>query len=369
MHNYRNYFWICVVLSASLVSCVTTDDSDPELAEGVERQHVPLKELFKDHFFIGAAITPEHTDARTPHGSTLLEHFNSVTAENVMKPDAIQRVKGAYTWTNADRIVDFALENNLKVRGHTLTWHSQTPDWFFYDEHGDLLSKEVALDQLEEHITTVMTRYKGRIDSWDVVNEALYDWDPNGQIIYREDSPWYQIMGESYIDSAFVYARRADPDAKLFYNDYNAIFSWKRDKIYNLVKRLKDNNIPIDGVGLQGHWSVGTSIQDLRTTLELFKGLGVEVQITELDLSVYLSNNEPGSEIYTDAFNLRQRVAYREIFSVLLDYSDMITGVTFWGIGDDASWLDRPGRKHFPFLLNEQLEPKDAYRDVQQLLE
>lgn len=367
MKNFRVHFWSFGVILFFVFSC-SSEDANPDLNGNNQNSYIPLKELFKDHFFVGAAITPAHTDIRTPHGRTLVEHFNSVTAENVMKPDAIQRVKGTFTWTEADRIVQFAKENNMKVRGHTLTWHSQTPDWFFFDQTGALLSKDIALKQLEEHITAVMTRYRGMIDSWDVVNEALFDWDPDGQIIYREDSPWYKIIGESYIDSAFVYAHRADPDAKLFYNDYNSIFSWKRNKIFDLVKRLKDNNIPIHGIGLQGHWFVGTSVEDLRTTLELFRGLGVEIQITELDLSVYLSSNEPGSVVYTDEFNTRQRIAYPEIFRVLLDYSDAIAGVTFWGIGDDASWLDTPGRKHFPFLLNEQLQPKPAYFDVQRLL-
>lgn len=365
MKNQTFFLFAAMILFAMVMGCTPTEDNGPTTNPNA---YIPLKELFKDHFFIGAAITPAHADTRTPHGRALVEHFNSITAENVMKPDAIQRVKGVYNWTESDRLVQFAKENRMKVRGHTLTWHAQTPSWFFYDQNGALLSKEVACKQLEEHITTVMTRYKGMIDSWDVVNEALFDWDPNGQIIYREDSPWYRIMGESYIDSAFVYAHRADPSAKLFYNDYNEIYSWKRNKIFDLVKRLKDKGIPIHGVGMQGHWFVGTSIQDLRTTLQLFRGLGVEIQITELDLSVYLSSSEAGSTVYTDAFNMRQRIAYPDIFRVLLEFSDVITGVTFWGIGDDASWLDTPGRKHFPFLLNEQLQPKPAYFEVQRLV-
>ncbi|MFC0657767.1 endo-1,4-beta-xylanase [Mongoliitalea lutea] len=367
MKNYKFHFSMLAAIMLLIISCSSPEDVDPDPIDN-SNQPIPLKELFKDHFPIGAAVTPNHMDSRTPHGRALIQHFNSLVAENVMKPDALQRVKGTYTWANADRIIQFAKENNMLVRGHTLTWHSQTPDWFFYDENGELHTPEVAMKQLEEHITAVVSRYKGDVYAWDVVNEAMFDWDPNGQIIYREDSPWYKIMGPAYIDSAFVYAHRADPDAKLFYNDYNSIFSWKRNKIFDLVKRLKDNNIPIHGVGLQGHWNVGTSIQDLRTTLELFRGLGVEIQITELDLSVYLSPNEPGSTTYTEQFNMRQRIAYPEIFRVLLDYSDVITGVTFWGIGDDASWLDTPGRKHFPFLLDEQLQPKPAYLEVQRLI-
>ncbi|WP_186756541.1 endo-1,4-beta-xylanase [Echinicola salinicaeni] len=373
-------FWAFIALSLFIFSCNPSDEMQPDLdgkpdsndgkePPNEEVKAVPLKELFKDYFPIGAAITPQHADPNTLHGKALLEHFSSVTAENVMKPDQLQRNKGEFTWNNADKIVQFAKEHNIKVRGHCLTWHSQTADWMFYDEDGELLPKEIALDQLEEHINTVVSRYKGDVYAWDVVNEALYDWDPDGLIFYREDSPWYQMIGESYIDSAFVYAHRADPDAKLFYNDYNSIFGWKRDKIFELVKRLKENDIPIDGIGMQGHWFVGTSEEDIRTTLDLYKQLGVEIQITELDVSVYLSGDETGSETYTEAFSIRQKQAYRMIFQVLLDYSDIISGVTFWGIGDDGTWLDKPGRKAFPFLLDENLQPKPVYFEVQDLVQ
>lgn len=376
MKKCRINFWTIIIFSVYTFGCNSTEEIDPIIEDPKDQNDdkeeevvaIPLKELFKDYFPIGAAITPQHADLATIHGEALVKHFNSVTAENVMKPESLQRNKGVYTWEGADRIVQFAKNNNLQVRGHTLTWHSQSPDWMFYDENGELLSREVASAQLEEHITTVMSRYKGDVYAWDVVNEAMSDWDPNGEIIYREDSPWYKIFGPSYIDSAFVFAHRADPEAKLFYNDYNSIFSWKRNKIYDLVKRLKDNNIPIDGVGLQGHWMIETSEQDIRTTLDLFRGLGVEIQITELDLPVYLSSNEEGSMVYTETFSQRQKQTYSMIFQVLLDYKDVITGVTFWGIGDDASWLDQPGRKAFPFLLDENLQPKPAYFEVQKLL-
>jgi len=369
--------WAVIAFTIYAFSCASIEEVEPNVTEPQDQNGdpddevlaVPLKELFKDYFPIGAAITPQHADPNTAHGKALIKHFSSVTAENVMKPDALQRNKGVFTWNGADNIVQFAKANNMQVRGHCLTWHSQTPDWMFYDQDGALLPRETALNQLEEHITAVVSRYKGDVYAWDVVNEALFDWDPNDEIVYREDSPWYKMVGESYIDSAFVFARRADPNAKLFYNDYNSIFSWKRYKIYNLVKRLKDNNIPIDGIGVQGHWFVGTSEEDIRITLDLFRMLGVEIQITELDLPVYLSNDEPGSMVYTEAFSLRQKQAYSMIFQVLLDYKDIITNVTFWGIGDDATWLDRPGRKAFPFLLDEELQPKPVYFEVQKLVQ
>jgi len=367
MKKIRLNVWAIIAMSVYVFSCANTEVPSPPINDPQEQNSgqndavivaIPLKELFEDYFPIGAAVTPQHADPSTAHGKALLKHFSSVTAENVMKPDALQRTKGVFTWDGADKIVQFAKANNIKVRGHTLAWHSQTPDWMFYDQSGDLLSKEIAFAQLEEHITTVMSRYKDDVYAWDVVNEAMFDWDPNGVINYREDSPWYKIAGPSYIDSAFVYARRADPNAKLFYNDYNSIFSWKRYKIYDMVKRLQENNIPIDGIGLQGHWMMNTSEQDIRTTLDLFKGLGLEIQITELDLPVYLSNDEPGSVIYSETFSRRQKEVYSMIFKVLLDYKDIITGVTFWGIGDDASWLDKTGKKSFSVFTGRRITAK-----------
>jgi endo-1,4-beta-xylanase len=209
MKNFRINICAIIALSIYAFSCSSTeelapvvnDPKDQDVDKDKEVVAIPLKELFKDYFPIGAAITPQHADPNTAHGQALIKHFSSVTAENVMKPDALQRNKGVYTWDGADKIVQFAKNNNIQVRGHVLTWHSQTPNWMFYDQNGALLSKEVALGQLEEHITTVVSKYKDDVYAWDVVNEALFDWDPNGEIIYREDSPWYKIFGESYIDS------------------------------------------------------------------------------------------------------------------------------------------------------------------------
>ncbi|WP_243346426.1 endo-1,4-beta-xylanase [Parabacteroides sp. FAFU027] len=330
---------------------------------------VPLKTLFGKMFPIGAAVASNQVLSSAIQYNTLRKHFSSITPENCMKPDAIERVKGVFTWAEADRIVAFAQANNMKVRGHCLTWHSQTPDWMFYDENGALLSKEVALKQLKEYITAVVSRYKGKIYAWDVVNEALSDWTPDANDMYRKDSPWYKICGDaSYIDSAFVYAHRADPNAKLFYNDYNEIYGWKRNKIYNLVKGLKDRGIPIHGLGMQAHWNVGFSENDIRTTLDLYKTLGVDLQLTELDLSVYKSDTDASSTVYTTAFSESQELAYPKLFKIIADYKSYITGVTFWGVADDYTWLDKSDRKAFPFLLNTNHQPKKAYGAVQKMI-
>jgi endo-1,4-beta-xylanase len=287
-----------------------------------------------------------------------------------MKPVLIHPEEDQYFWTNADQVVSFAEEHGLKVRGHTLCWHQQTGDWFFKDKKGDPVTKEVLLERLKDHITTVVSRYKGKIYAWDVVNEVI---DDNSAIMFRNSS-WYQICGEDYIAKAFEYAHAADPNAKLFYNDYNTENPAKREQIYQLVKKLKDSGVPIHGVGLQGHWSIyEPSEEELRKSIELFSSLGLDVQITELDVSVY--RGESGrrerradeADVFTPEQEQKQIEKYAMIFRVLREYKDKISAVTFWNVSDKHSWLDNfpvRGRKNYPLLFDQELKPKKAYWEV-----
>ncbi len=222
-------------------------------------------------------------------------------------------------------------------------------------------SKELVLQRLRTHITTVMTHFKGKVYAWDVVNEAIDD----GSSVYR-NSQWYTICGEDYIIEAFKAARAADPDAKLFYNDYTAIDPTKRDKIYDLLVKLKDQNL-VDGMGLQGHWNISYPASNLiEDAFNKYKSLGVELQITEMDVSVYTSNSSPESA-YTDGMALLLTNAYGRYFLAFRTYKDYITGVTFWGLADDKTWLDNfpvAGRKNYPLLFDENLDPKAAYFEV-----
>ncbi len=333
------------------------------------KTEVGLKDCYKSYFPIGVAVTP--AQLRDPQQRQLiLKHFNSITAENAMKMGPIHPREDWYNWRDADSIVAFAQSNGLKVRGHNLCWHTQAPRWIFYDSLGNLVSKELLLKRLKAHIDAVAGRYKGKIYAWDVVNEAVSD--KPGEFL--RNSLWYQICGEDYIAKAFEYAHEADPEAVLFYNDYNTEYPEKREKVYRLLKKLKDAGIPVHAVGLQGHWSVAQpSRQVLETAISQYAALGIKVQITELDVSVYTDGNIPeeakGTEArgFTPERQKRQAEQYDMFFQVFRKHKDIITGITFWNLSDRYSWLDNfpvRGRKNYPLLFDEQLRPKEAYWKV-----
>ena len=354
-----------LVLSVGMNSCTKEDDQVIDWRPRNLVEYNKVNEGLKDYFpsdtyyYFGAAIKPSTLD-KTQELTLLKRHFNSLTAENVMKWSYLQPLEGSFNFGDADRIVAFAQANNMVVRGHTLCWHNQSPEWIFRD--GDAsASEEMVLQRLRDHITAVMAHFKGKVYAWDVVNEAIDD----GSGTYR-NSTWYQTCGEDYIFEAFRAARAADPDVKLFYNDYSAVNPVKRDKIYALLEKLKEQNL-VDGIGLQGHWNTEYPSNDLIIeALEKYKSLGIEIQVTELDVSVYTSNADPES-IYTDALALKQTAAYERLFSIFQSYKSYITGITFWGLADNSTWLDNfpvAGRKNYPFLFDENYNPKLAYFSV-----
>jgi endo-1,4-beta-xylanase len=327
-----------------------------------------LKDHYINYFPIGIAVSPRSltgTDAQL-----ITQQFNSITPENAMKMGPIHPREDFYNWAIADSIVNFAQRNGMKVRGHTLCWHEQTPDWLFKDAAGNTVTKEVLLKRLKDHITTVVNRYKGKIYAWDVVNEAV---DDNSSRVLR-NSRWHQICGDEFIVKAFEYAHAADPNAILFYNDYNTERPEKRERIYQLLKKLVDAKVPIHGVGLQGHWSIfEPSENELRTAIEKFSSLGLKVQITELDVSVYpwekdrRAKRPDDNDTFTAEREQQQLEQYKKVFRIFRDYKNVITGITFWGISDRRTWLDEypvNGRKNYPTLFNQQLKPKKAFEAV-----
>ncbi|MBE9601624.1 endo-1,4-beta-xylanase [Pedobacter sp. MC2016-24] len=343
-----------------LISCTAWCQS----TEGI----LGLKDYYKDYFPIGVAV-----NNRTLSGDEsrlLLREFNSITPENAMKMDALHPREDVYFWRDADSMVNFAQNHHLKIRGHNLCWHEQVPDWMFKDETGNLVTKEVLLKRLKDHITTVVSRYQGKIYAWDVLNEVIGDADDE----FIRNSLWYQICGEEYIAKAFEYAHAADPQALLFYNDYNSERPVKRDKIYRLLKKLIAKHVPIHGIGLQAHWSVfEPSEKELREAIELYSSLGLQIHFTELDMSIYPweKNKRPKkvgeSEVLTPDLEQKQIDQYGKIFSIFREYKKNITSVTFWNVSDRYTWLDYypvPGRKNYPLLFDQQLQRKKAYQAV-----
>ncbi|MDP4222034.1 MAG: endo-1,4-beta-xylanase [Bacteroidota bacterium] len=365
--NWKVVLLLLVSLSFIRVTSCNKNESATdgnELQKKIDeynRSNKGLKDYYTsdDYFYIGVAIPPSFIDNQRKV-ALIRRHFNSITAENDMKWSNLQPTEGIFTFANADKIVAFAEANGMKVRGHCLCWHNQVPAWIFRDGTA-IASKELVLQRLRTHITTVMNHFKGEVYAWDVVNEAIDD----GSSVYR-NSQWYTICGEDYIIEAFKAARAADPDAKLFYNDYTAIDPTKRDKIYSLLVKLKEQNL-VDGMGLQGHWNISyPSTNLINDAINKYKSLGLEVQITEMDVSVYTSNSDPQSA-YNDNLAQQQSTAYSRYFEAFRSFKDVITGVTFWGLADDYTWLDNfpvAGRKNYPLLFDVNLAPKAAYFKV-----
>ena len=347
----------------------------PAAEKGLAAEEQPttekgLKDYYAGYFPVGVAVGARQLQGA--EAALIREQFNSVTPENAMKMGPIHPEENRYFWTDADAIVNFAQQHKLRVRGHNLLWHEQTPRWLFKNADGSRVSKDELLRRLHDHIFAVVQRYKGKIYAWDVVNEAISD-NPRE---FLRNSEWYQICGDEFIAKAFEYAHAADPQAVLFYNDYNTERPEKRARIYKLLKQLQDAHVPIHGVGLQGHWSLQEPTEpELRQALDQYAALGLQVQITELDVSIYPWEKErrakraDESDAYTPALEQQQAAQYKMFFRVFRDYKKVLTGVTFWNVSDQYSWLDTypvAGRKNYPLLFDQQLKPKKAFWEVVQ---
>lgn len=342
-----------------------------------------IGERYSQSFDIGAAVEPYQLQGN--QARVLKQHFTSLVAENAMKPISLQPSEGVFRFEEADRIVNFARENGMKLRFHTLVWHNQVPEWFFIDKNGNKMinetnsenreaNKKLLLERLETHITTVVKRYRNDIDSWDVVNEAIDDGQPNARGL--RESEWYQITGDEYIRVAFETARKyAGDDAQLYINDYNTEVSPKRENLFNLVEGLVADGVPIDGVGHQAHIQIDwPSIADTRHSFELFAGLGLDNQVTELDVSLYGWPPTPAYETY-DQIPLErfedQAERYNDLFHLYEEMNADISNITFWGIADNHTWLNDRAKEHnngvgvdAPFLFDVDYRVKPAYWQV-----
>ncbi|GAB2980412.1 hypothetical protein GCM10027049_14840 [Mucilaginibacter puniceus] len=361
----------CTPKQTATVSSVPNTTPQADLSKG-------LKDYFKDDFLVGVAVGSRsiRTDS-----ALIIREFNSVTAENDMKVGVIHPEENRWNWKNADDIVAFAERHHIKIRGHNLLWHKQGAEWMFTGPDGKPASKELLLQRLKTHIFTVMNRYKGKMYAWDVVNEAIEDGpDPNK--MYR-DTKWLEIFnGPEYIEAAFRFAHEADPSAKLYYNEFNSERPDKREKIFKLLKKLKADKVPIDGVGFQAHWTVGRpSADQIRTALDQVISLGLDVQFTELDITVHAKPAEiiPGKPLvdpgYTPEAEANQIAKYKMVFDIFRQYKKHINSVTFWNVSDRGSWLDSRGGgsagdpipsppimlKAYPLLFDVSGQRKKAY--------
>jgi endo-1,4-beta-xylanase len=356
------------VESASGTPSFLIDDFDltfvpPPVAE---RDIASVHEAYANDFPIGAAIW--QGDLSGEHAFLLSKHFNSVTSENDMKWGTLQPAEGTFAFAAADAQVAFAKAHGQAVRGHTLVWHQQNPAWLFMANGAPMTptpeNKALLLQRLETHIRTVVSHFGDDIPAWDVVNEVI---DPAQSDGFRR-SPWFDITGPEYIEHAFRVAREAAPNAKLYINDFNTTTEPKRTFLLNLVRDLQSRGVPIDGIGHQMHSNIEfPSATDVITTLNQFTALGLDNQITELDVSIY-SGSFPDpftayEDIPADRF-VRQAFKYRDLFRSFRYLGGDISSVTLWGQADDHTWLTSSGRVNAPLLFDPGLKHKLAYTAI-----
>ena len=326
---------------------------------------------------MGVAVS-NGISARTADWPLLTAQFNSVTPENCLKPDPVQKAEGQFNFTEADALVDFAAAHRLEVVGHCLVWakDDRTPPWFF-QEGEKAASSQLLLQRMKTHIDTVVGRYRGRIAMWDVVNEALDD----GPALLRP-SGWTAACGEEFIAKAFEFAHAADPDALLVYNDYNNELPVKRAKLVQLVRSLREKDVPIHAIGLQGHYEIDrVPLAEIEASLVEMRTLGIQVVISELDIDMIprgrwwaddgkhrdeLTKLDPYREGCPPELLQRQAEQYAELFSLFRKHADTIARVTFWNLHDGQSWLnDFPWKRaNHPLLFDRAGQPKPAFEAV-----
>lgn len=348
-----------------------------------ERAEVALKDALKDKFLIGAALNEAQIVGQDTAGLRVLnQHFSSIVAENCMKSEEIQPKEGVFNFTLADQFVERGEANNMFIIGHALIWHSQLSPWFCVDAEGNNVSPEVLKERMKTHIQTLVGRYKGRVQGWDVVNEAIME---NGE--YRK-SKFYEILGEEFIPLAFQYAHEADPDAELYYNDYNEWHAGKRDAIVNMVTEFKAKGIRIDAVGMQGHIGMDyPSVEEYEKSIVAFSKAGVKVMVTEFDMTAlpmpdknlgaaveatfeYQQEVNPYTEGLPEEIALQWNKRIGDFFALFLKHQDKISRVCMWGIADGDSWKNDwpiPGRTDYPLLFDRNHQPKPVVEAIIEL--
>lgn len=339
-----------------------------------------LKDALEGKFYMGAAMGGAQILGKDTATLELIhQHFNSVVAENCMKSGPIHPEEGKYNFELADQFIDFAQQHGMYTVGHCLVWHSQAPRWFFTDSAGNQVSRELLIERMKDHISTVAGRYKGKVHVWDVVNEA-----------FEDDGSWrktkfYEIIGEDYIELAFRFANEADPDAELIYNDYSMFHSGRRDAVVNLVNSLKEKGVRIDGVGMQAHYGMDyPDLVDFEESIVAFGNAGVEVHITEMDISVlpspwsnagaeisdraeYMEKMNPYPGGLPDSVDAAMNQRWMDFFEIFLKHEDIIKRVTTWGVSDNHSWKNNwpiRGRTDYPLLFDREFQPKPVVAEI-----
>lgn len=364
------------------------------LAAGNAFSQKTLKSAYADAFMMGCAINSQIVSGRDSRSTEIiLQQFNAVSPENDMKAEVIHPRPDTWNFEPADRFVKFANDNNLWSLGHTLVWHNQTPDFFFNHPDGTPKTKDEMVETMRSYIEKVAGHFAGKIDAWDVVNEII---DNDGS--YRK-TVWtnaFEGDGDELVRLAFKFASQYDPNAELYYNDFNAWRPTKRDGIARMVRMLQEHGIRIDGVGIQAHWGLNFPKNEyIIAAIDTFAALGVKVMITEMDVDVLPLTREgqvigrilqdplfqlEEFEIYLDPYktglpdDVQERLTdrYRELMQIFYDRRDKIDRVTFWGLHDGMSWKNGypiPNRTNYPLLFNRDRTPKPAFHAILEIPE
>lgn len=368
--NKRNLFLLLAV--ASLIAAC----SGSKKAASSSSNEPTLKEAYKNDFMIGAALSAEQIEEKEPNAAALVpQQFNAITPENIMKAEIIHPEWNRYNFDLSDKIADYGKKHNISVNGHTLIWHSQLPAFVRNIKDADSLKQFFT-----DHITTIASRYDGKIASWDVVNEAL---EEDGTM---RKSIFLNKLGDNFVTEAFRLAQKAAPNTELYYNDYNIEQPKKRAGAITLIKKIQAAGVRVDGVGIQGHWHIGrVPFKEIEESILEYSALGMKVMFTELDIEV-LPRNFQGADVsqqvasnpalnpyvngLPDSVQHQLALDYENLFKLFLKHKDKITRVTFWGVNDGQSWLNGwpvRGRTNYPLLFDRQFKPKPAYYKVIEL--
>jgi len=371
MHTAKlKVFFAAAFTFISAMGCSAQKTTPPGMAMAT------LKEAYKGKFYIGVAINRNQAVGKDKKAEQLIsEQFNSLSPENDLKWERIHPQRGTYYFKAADAYVNFGKNHGMFTIGHTLVWHSQTPDWVFEDVNGKSLTREALLSELKEHINTVVGRYKGVIKGWDVVNEALNE---DGSL---RESKWRTIIGDDFIEKAFQFAHEADPAAELYYNDYNLYKPEKRAGAITIINKLRSKGIAVTAVGEQGHYSLSNPpLEQVAQTITDFIKAGVDVNFTELDISVLPDDGASNTADVANKSDYQQKYnpyanglpdnvmadlakRYGQLFKLFTAHQDHISRITFWGLTDSDSWLnDWPikGRTNYPLPYSRDYKPKTA---------
>ena len=323
---------------------------------------------------VGTAVNMDLYGSDAAYTRIVDQQFNTVTPENVMKWQLVEPTQGTDDWAAADRLVAGARADHQLVRGHTLVWHNQLPSWFSTDGTTTSFTPEQVRDLLHKHVVDEVSHFRGQIWQWDVVNEAFNDDGTPRRSVFYQAYEALGLNGLDYVADAFRWAHQADPHALLFYNDYNLEFTGaKSNAVYDFVKTLQSQHVPIDGVGFQGHLDTQYRFPDLENNLQRFAALGLKVALTEVDVRTFVQPDTANPGTYTDtpltpALQATQESYWKQTLQACLDMPQCIS-FTVWGVADSNSWI--PGvftGEGAALLFDDNLNPKPQYQDLRQIL-